>query len=67
MISVFSILIFWVMGFSVHSEEEEKAAGHKWKCAFWHGFFFPLLAWQALGGPGEDAGERQEGGQEAAV
>lgn len=37
----------------------------KGKCAFWHGFPFPLLAWQALGDPREDAGERKEGEQEA--
>lgn len=37
----------------------------KGKCAFWSGFAFPLLALQALSDPSEDAGERQEAGQEA--
>lgn len=65
MISVFSILIFWVMVFSVRLGGEENAAGHKSKVCILAWFPFPLLAWQALGDPSEDAGERQEGGQEA--
>lgn len=46
MISVFSILIFWVMDFSFRLEGEENAAGHE-RNVFFLGWFSIPTAWLA--------------------